>query len=62
LGSQGILHFGTPAEIRAEIFRLHELFRADGGYVLSPAKPLADGMPLENAVAVVEAFSELAAR
>lgn len=59
LGSQGILHFGSPAEIRAEIFRLHELFKRDGGYILAPAKPLVDGMKLENAVAVVEAFSEL---
>jgi len=59
LGSQGILHFGTPAEIRTEIIRLHNLFREDGGFILAPAKPLSDEMPVEKAVAVVETLSEL---
>jgi len=59
LGSQGILHFGTPAEIKAEIFRLRDLFKDDGGYVLAPAKPLQDEMPIEKAVAVIEALGEL---
>jgi len=59
LGSQGILAFGTPAEIKAEVLRLHNLFKNDGGYVLAPAKPLNAEMGIERAVAVVEAFSEL---
>jgi uroporphyrinogen decarboxylase len=59
LGSQGILTFGTPKEIRDEIFRLHHLFKTDGGYILAPAKPLQDEMPIEKAVAVVEALSQL---
>ena len=59
LGSQGILNHGTPQEIRAEIFRLHELFKHDGGYVLAPAKPLVDEMCIDRAVAVIEALAEL---
>jgi len=59
LGSQSVLTHGSPKEIRAEIFRLAELFRIDGGFVLSPAKPLMDEMPLDKAVAVIEALSEL---
>jgi uroporphyrinogen decarboxylase len=59
LGSQGILHFGSPAEITAEIKRLHRLFKDDGGYVLAPAKPLTDEMELDKAVAVIETLSEL---
>ena len=59
LGSQGILSFGSPEEIRKEILRLHELFRRDGGYVLAPAKTLHDGMRVECAAAVIEALSEL---
>lgn len=59
LGTQGLLQNGTPEEIRREIFHLRDLFREDGGYVLAPAKPLSDGMPLENAVAVVETLAEL---
>jgi len=59
LGSQSILNTGTPAEIRNEIMRLDRLFKKDGGYILAPAKPLFDEMPVEKAVAVVEALSEL---
>lgn len=59
LGSQGILSHGTPAEIRAEIIRLTELFKADGGYILAPAKPLFDEMPVDRAIAVIETLAEL---
>jgi len=59
LGSQGILHNGSPAEIRTEIIRLHKLFRENGGYVLAPAKPLVDEMDIDKAVMVVETLSEL---
>jgi len=59
LGSQGILHSGTPAEIQAEIKRLHLLFREEGGYVLAPAKPLVAEMNIYKAVAVVETLAEL---
>jgi len=59
LGSQGILNSGTPSEIRAEIKRLAELFKKDGGYILAPAKPLAENMKTENAVAVIEALAEI---
>jgi len=59
LGSQGILTKGSPAEIRAEILRLHNLFKADGGYVLAPAKPLLDEMDIDRAVAVIETLAEI---
>ena len=59
LGSQGILASGTPNEIRGEILRLHNLFKDDGGYVLAPAKPLADEMDIDRAVAVIESLSHL---
>jgi uroporphyrinogen decarboxylase len=59
LGSQGILTHGTPLEIRAEIFRLAALFKEDGGYVLAPAKPLFDEMPVEKAIAVIDALKDI---
>jgi Uroporphyrinogen-III decarboxylase len=59
LGSQGILTHGTSAEIVAEIHRLVNLFKEDGGYILAPAKPLAAEMPVEKAVAVIETFAEI---
>jgi len=59
LGSQGILHKGTPDEIKREINRLADLFKKDGGFVLAPAKPLVYDMDINRAVAVIEALSEL---
>ena len=59
LGSQSVLTHGSPGEIRREIFRLAELFKEDGGYILAPAKDLFDEMPIEKAAAVVEALAEI---
>ncbi|MGE5224217.1 MAG: uroporphyrinogen decarboxylase family protein [Omnitrophica WOR_2 bacterium] len=58
LGSQSIIPFGKPEEIRAEVRRLRSEMGRGGGYILEPAKPLQPGTPTENAVAVFEAFVE----
>jgi len=59
LGCQSVLYKGTPTEINAEIHRLANLFKKDGGFVLAPAKPLTDEMPLQSAIAVIEALAEI---
>jgi uroporphyrinogen decarboxylase len=56
LGSQSTVPFGTPQAIRAEVQRLRSEMGKDGGYILSPAKPIQAGTPVENIVAVYEAF------
>ena len=60
LGSQSTIPFGTPEEIHHEVQRLCEEMSAGGGYILAPAKPLQPETPTENAVAVVEAFTDQA--
>jgi uroporphyrinogen decarboxylase len=57
LGSQSTIQFGSPGEIHAEVRRLCAEMGQGGGYILAPAKSLQPGTPLENAVAVVEAFT-----
>jgi uroporphyrinogen decarboxylase len=57
LGTQRVIPFGSPAEIRAEIARLRRELGRGGGYILAPAKPLMPEVPTPNAVAVVEAFT-----
>lgn len=57
LGSQSTIPFGTPREIHDEVRRLCREMGRDGGYILAPAKGLQPGTPIENAVAVVEAFT-----
>ena len=58
LGSQSTIPFGTPDEIRAEVGRLRREMGAGGGYILAPAKTLQPETPTENAVAVLEAFTD----
>lgn len=56
LGTQRLIPFGAPDEIREEIARLRGELGGGGGYILAPAKPLMDEVPVENAAAVLEAF------
>lgn len=57
LGSQSTIPFGTPDEIKKEVQTLCKEMGKGGGYILSPAKGLQPETPTENAVAVVEAFT-----
>jgi uroporphyrinogen decarboxylase len=57
LGSQSIIPFGTPEQIKAEVRRLKLEAGQGGGYILAPAKPLQPETPTENAVAILEAFT-----
>jgi len=56
LGSQSVIPFGTPEDIKKEIKKLCSEMGKGGGYILAPAKPLQPETPTENAVAVIEAF------
>jgi uroporphyrinogen decarboxylase len=57
LGSQSTIPFGTPAEIKSEVNKLKQQMGAGGGFILAPAKELQPGTPIENAAAVVDAFT-----
>ncbi len=58
LGTQHMLPFGSPKEVRDEIRRLIEELGRGGGYILAPAKPLMEDIPTENAVALIEEFAQ----
>ncbi len=57
LGSQSTIQFGSPEAIHAEVKRLCAEMGRGGGYILAPAKSLQPGTPVENAAAVIEAFT-----
>jgi uroporphyrinogen decarboxylase len=57
LGTQQLLPFGSPEEVRREIRRLAREMGKGGGYILAPAKPLMEDVPVANAVAVIEEFA-----
>jgi uroporphyrinogen decarboxylase len=56
LGSQSVVPFGTPDQIRGEVQRLRREMGKGGGYILAPAKPMLTETPTENAIALVEEF------
>jgi uroporphyrinogen decarboxylase len=56
VGSQRLLPFGTPDEIRREIRALAREMGRGGGYILGLAKAFQPETPTENAAAAVEGF------
>ena len=57
LGSQSTIPFGTPRLIRDEVRRLCREMGESGGFILAPAKALQPDTPTQNAVALIEAFT-----
>jgi len=57
LGSQTTIPFGTCYQIKAEIHKLCVEMGRGGGYILGTAKSILNDTPVENAVAVMEAFN-----
>ncbi|MHA1732745.1 MAG: uroporphyrinogen decarboxylase family protein [Promethearchaeota archaeon] len=52
------LPLGTPEDVAAEVRRCVDAAAAGGGYILSPCTDLTDAVPVENAVAMVEAVKK----
>ena len=59
LGSQTIIPFGTPVQLREEIHKLASTMRKGGGYILAGAKLLQPETPTKNAAAILEEFIAL---
>lgn len=58
ISTQRTLPFGTPEDVRREVAECLALLGAGGGYVMAPAKPILPGVPMENAVALIDALVE----
>jgi uroporphyrinogen decarboxylase len=56
ISTQQTLPFGTPEQVRDETRRCIEVMGVGGGYVVAPAKPILPGVPLANAVALIDAI------
>ncbi len=54
MGVQHTLPFGTVDEVRAATRKLKREMYHGGGYILGPAKPVMDEVPVENAIAFIE--------
>ncbi|HEY3320303.1 MAG TPA: uroporphyrinogen decarboxylase family protein [Planctomycetota bacterium] len=54
VGTQELLPFGAPEQIRAEVRKLKREMGAGGGYILEPGITLQADVPLANLVALIE--------
>lgn len=56
ISTQHTLATGTVEDVRKEVRDCLTHMAAGGGYVMAPAKPILPGVPLENAIALIDAF------
>ncbi|NIM95997.1 MAG: methyltransferase [Anaerolineales bacterium] len=56
--TQRTLPFGTPEEVREEVQRNLEVFRSEGGFVFNTIHNVQPNVPIENVLAMYEAFRE----
>lgn len=53
---QQTLPFGTPADIEREVAAIRKLFMRDGGYIFCTAHNIQADTPIENVMALLEAY------
>ena len=56
ISTQKTLPFGTPQQVRDEVKTCLDVMAEGGGYIMAPAKAILPGVPVENAVALLESF------
>jgi uroporphyrinogen decarboxylase len=59
--TQGVLPFGSPAEIEAEVERVMSSLKPGGGYIFSAAHNIQADVPAENVLAMYRAARRLGA-
>ena len=57
ISTQHTLPYGTPSQVYEETSRCIEVMGKGGGYIVAPAKPILPGVPIENAVALIDTIT-----
>ena len=52
IDTQGLLPYGKPEEVKAEVRRFMDLLGKDGGYILMASQGFEGDVPIENIEAV----------
>lgn len=60
IDTQQVLGVATPEEIRAHVKHNISLFKPGGGYVFTPVHNVQPNVPIDNLLAMYEAFNEVA--
>ena len=61
ISTQGVLPFGTPEDVRAEVRHTIDCLGQDGGYVLNSVHNLQNDVPAENVIAMFDEARSYAA-
>ena len=56
--TQKTLPFGTPEEVKTEVAQRIQTFKKGGGFVFNTIHNLQAGVPVENFVAMMDAYKE----
>jgi hypothetical protein len=59
IDTQKTLMFGTPEEVRQEVFKRCEVFGKDGGFVFNSIHNIQGNVPVKNVVAMFEALKSM---
>lgn len=57
ISTQNTLPFGTPQDVRDEVSKCLDIMADGGGYIMAPAKAIMSGVPVANAVALFDSFT-----
>ncbi|MFA5865451.1 MAG: uroporphyrinogen decarboxylase family protein [Phycisphaerae bacterium] len=58
IGVQGSVVYGTPDQVKRDVFHAVQILSRDGGYLMEPCKPLPPETPVENVRAFIEAMEQ----
>ena len=56
--TQQVLQFATPAEVKKEVKKNMDVFKENGGYVFTQVHNIMPGVPVDNVIAMYEAYAE----
>ena len=59
IDTQRVLQLGTPLQIKEQVRQLCEIFGAGGGFVFNTVHNLQANVPVENAIALMDAVCEI---
>ena len=59
IDTQRVLQTGTPQQVKNQVRQLCDIFSAGGGFVFNTVHNLQANVPVENAIALMDAISEL---
>jgi uroporphyrinogen-III decarboxylase len=59
IDTQRVLQLGTPQQVKHQVRQLCDIFGTGGGFVFNTVHNLQANVPVENAIALMDAIGEI---